>query len=162
MSSEDDAKRELLRHAVATIAYRGGKAIRGAPDGFATFGVGGGTREAAYVLAHINDLMEWTLRLANGEKTWRYSVPGTWEAETERFHEALARLDGYLASPARLHLGIEQITQGPIADALTHIGQISLLRHCAGSPVRSEVMILSHIEAGRVGPDQAPPVREFD
>ena len=162
MTTSTDPKRDLLRHLVATIAYRGGKAIRGAPPEFASHSVGGGTRGAVEVLAHINDLLEWTLRLARGEREWLPRAGTDWTAEETRFYEGLARLDEYLASPAPLGFGIEPILQGPITDVFTHIGQISMLRRSAGSPVRAEVMILSHIEAGRVGPDQAPPVREFD
>jgi hypothetical protein len=162
MTSSSDPRRELLRHMVATIAYRGGKAIRGADPEFALFTIGGGTRGAVQILAHINDLLEWSLRLARGERDWRPQAGLDWTAEEKRFYEGLARLDEHLASPAPLEFGIEQLLQGPIADVFTHIGQISMLRRRAGSPVRAEVMILSRIEAGRVGPDQAPPVREFD
>jgi hypothetical protein len=162
VSSPPDAKRELLRHVVATISYRGGKAFRAAPAHFGSYGVGGGTRDAGAILAHICDLLEWSLRLANGERAWRPVAPAGWDADLSRFYAALDQFDTYLASPAAMQFGIEEMIQGPMADALTHIGQISLLRRHAGSPVRSEVMVLSHIEVGRVGPDQAPPVREFD
>jgi len=162
MTTGVDPKREMLRHLVATIAYRGGKAIRNAPPGFGEFSIGRSTRTALRILAHINDLLEWSLRLARGEKEWRPEPGVEWEAETARFYDGLARLDEYLASPSAMGFEIERLLQGPITDIFTHIGQISVLRRAAGSPVRAEVMILSHIEIGRVGPDQAPPVREFD
>jgi hypothetical protein len=162
MSVPADPKRELLRHLVATISYRGGKAFRDPPPDFASFGVGGGTRDAVGILAHIDDLLEWSLRLVNGERAWRPQPEADWDAGVARFYAALAALDAYLASPEPLQFGIEEMIQGPITDAFTHIGQISLLRRCAGSAVRAEVMILSKIQAGRVGPDQEPPVREFD
>jgi hypothetical protein len=162
MSAEPDRGREVLRHLVATIAYRGGKALRNAPAEFGAFTLGEGTRSAIQILAHISDLLEWSRRLAVGEKTWLPIAPTDWDAEVARFFDGLANLDATLADEAPLGFTVEQLIQGPITDIFTHIGQISLMRRRAGYPVRSEVMILSRIEAGRVGPDQAPPVREFD
>lgn len=105
-----DSKREMLRHTVATLAYRGGKTLRGAPDGF------GG----------------------------------------------LECLEGWLASERPLAVSPEELFQGPIADALTHVGQIALLRRIAEAPVRGESYYLAEIRAGRIGREQAAPRREFD
>ncbi len=156
-----DIKREFLRHTLATLAYRGGKALRGAPAEFAAFRAVPGGRCPAEILAHIGDLLDWTLRLAQGDRTWRASAPLAWDAEVQRFFASLAALDAYLASEAPLKCETEKLFQAPIADAFTHIGQISMTRRQAGSPVRNEVYLLSEIIAGRVGPDQAAPVREF-
>jgi len=163
MGSDADGNHSVtLRHVAATIAYRGAKALRGAPAGFATFDAGAGARTPAAIVAHIADLLEWTLRLARGEREWRAAEPGSWEAESARFFAALAALDAFLASGAPLGLSAEQLFQGPLADALTHVGQIGMLRRIAGSPVRGEVMIRADVAPGRLGPDQSPPVREFD
>ena len=35
--TDDSAERAFLRHTVATLAYRGGKAIRDVPEGFGGF-----------------------------------------------------------------------------------------------------------------------------
>jgi hypothetical protein len=156
------SERELLRHTLATLAYRGGKAVRGAPDTFATFRVGEKTRTPGQILAHVGDLMDWALSLARGDEAWRDSEPLPWPQEVARFHEALARLDAYLVSDAPLGRTAEQIFQGPIADALTHVGQISLVRRLAGAPVRGENYSRAEIAVGRVGPDQAAPRREFE
>jgi hypothetical protein len=156
------SERDMLRHTLATLAYRGGKAVRGAPDGFASFRAGETTRTPGQILAHVGDLLDWALALARGEHVWRDSEPLPWPQEVARFHEALARLDAYLASKAPLGRTAEQIFQGPIADALTHVGQITLLRRLAGSPVRGENYARAEIVAGRVGAEQAAPRREFD
>ncbi len=157
-----DANLTFLRHVVATIAYRGGKTLRGAPAGFAEFRVADGTRTPGAILAHVGDLLEWTLRLAQGGTEWRPAAFRTWEAESARFFAALAALDAFLATGMAPGLSAERLFQGPLADALTHVGQIAMLRRLAGSPVRGELMIRAEVVAGRVGPEQAAPFREFD
>jgi len=67
----------------------------------------------------------------------------------------------HLASDKPLHAPVEKLFQGPVADALTHVGQIAVLRRLAGSPVKGENYFVADIAAGRVGADQAAPKREF-
>ena len=157
-----DPKRDLLRHTVATLAYRGGKAVRGAPDSFASFRASETTRTPAEILAHIGDLLGWALSIAKGAEAWHDAESRTWIAEVERFHASLALLDDYLASDADLAATCERLFQGPIADALTHVGQLTMLRRIAGEPTKGENYSKAKIEAGRVGSDQVAPVREFD
>jgi len=155
-------KRELLRHSIATLAYRGSKAIRGAPPRFSEFRVTDGSRTAGAIVAHVGDLLDWAVSLAKGAEAWRDSPPQAWEADVARFFDGLQKLDAYLASDAPLACAPEQLFQGPIADALTHVGQLAMLRRLAGSPVRGENYQRADITAGRVGPEQTPPRREFD
>ena len=162
MASEIDGKRELLRHTLATLAYRGGKAIRDVPADFGAFRLSDESRSASEILAHIGDLLDWGLCLAKGEHTWRESSPRAWEQDVERFHLALQRLDDYLASDERLGFPPEKLFQGPVADALTHVGQIAILRRGAGAPMRGENYFKAKILAGRVGPVQNAPRLEFD
>jgi hypothetical protein len=157
-----DPQREFLRHAVATLAYRGSKAVRGAPATFATFRAGDRTRTPAQILAHIGDLLDWALSMAKGENAWKDAVPREWDSEVDRFFEALERFDAHLASEAPLASPAEGLFQAPIADALTHVGQIAMLRRLAGAPIKGENYLKADIVAGRVGADQAPPRAEFD
>jgi hypothetical protein len=157
-----ETSRELLRHTLATLAYRGGKALRGAPAGFAEFRVSETTRTPGQILAHIGDLFDWGLSMARGKQEWHDSSPLLWEEGTQRFFAALKAFDDYLASDNPLETPADKIFQGPIADALTHIGQISMLRRVAGGPVRAENYLRADIVMGRVGPDQTAPRREFD
>ena len=159
--SPSDPKRELLRHALATLAYRGGKAIRNAPEGFSDFHPVGGVRAPGRILAHIGDLMDWALTIAIGKREWHDSTPLPWAKEAERFFVALEKFDNYLASGHALHTLPEKLLQGPIADALTHVGQIAMLRRMAGGPIRGESYYEAEIIVGRVGADQPPPKREF-
>lgn len=159
---EPNGKRLLLRHALATLAYRGGKALRGAPEGFASFRAGESSRAAGEILAHIGDLFDWMDALLRGEHVWREAAPAGWEEGTARFFGGLARLDAYLASEAPLGFPPEQLFQGPVADAFTHVGQLAMLRRLAGSPVRGENYFKADIAAGRVGPEQSAPRRELD
>ena len=159
-SLSSDAKRELLRHAVATLAYRGGKAVRNAPAALADFR-SADARTPVQILAHIGDLLDWGLSIASGTRTWKDSKAQPWDGEVERFFAALKRFDDYLASPDPLQAPAEKLLQGPIADAFTHVGQIAILRRMAGSPISGESYFDADIAAGRVGPSQTPPKREF-
>jgi len=161
-SAAVDQKREMLRHTLATLAYRGGKAVRGVPASFGEFRVAEGARTPVQILSHVGDLFDWALSIAQGQQRWKDASPLPWDDEVTRFHAGLQALDDYLASAEPLAASCEALFQGPIADALTHIGQISLLRRAAGCPVKGENYFKAEIVAGRLGPEQAPPTREFD
>jgi hypothetical protein len=151
----------LLRHTLATLAYRGGKATRGAPESFSSFKAAESSRTAGQILAHIGDLMDWGLSLAVGQQKWQDSPPQTWEQDTARFHAALAAFDAYLGSGKPVAAPDEQLFQGPVADALTHVGQINLLRRLADVPIKAENYFRADIQTGRVGAEQTAPKREF-
>ncbi|MGA2200603.1 MAG: hypothetical protein ABSG40_01460 [Terriglobales bacterium] len=154
--------RAFLRHTLATIAYRGAKAVRNAGPGFADYGSPETSRTPAKILAHMGDLMDWGLTMSDGRREWHDSSPLAWEKECERFFTALKKFDDYLASEKPLEVSAERLFQGPIADALTHIGQIAMLRRMAGVPMKGENYFVAEITVGRVGADQAPPRKEFD
>lgn len=160
-AASETAERALLRHTVATLAYRGGKTLRDAPDAFERFRAAEGSRSAGEILAHLGDLLDWSLVLAEGRHAWNDSPPLSWEEGSARFFDGLARLDGRLsAGPLACPAG--KLFQGPIADALAHVGQIAMLRRLAGAPVRGENYFKASIEAGRVGPEQLEAGFEFD
>ena len=138
-----DLKREVLRHMVATVAYRGGIAVSDAPENFGAFRVVDASRTPGEILAHIGDLLEGSLYLLKGELVYLVSDPLPWEAEVSRFFDAGKKLDSYLATDAPLACPIEKLVQGPIGDALTHVGQIVMLRRVAGKPIR----VASYFEA---------------
>src|SRR5204862_6043767 len=115
--NNSDPKREMLRHTVATLAYRGAKAVRAADDSFASFKASETTRTPAQILAHIGDLLDWALSIARGNETWNNSEPLPWNKEVERFHVALKSFDDYLASDADLEATCERLFQGPMEDA---------------------------------------------
>lgn len=156
-----DDKRALLRHTLATVAYRGGKAVRGAPASFATFASGDPPKTPAQILAHIGDLYDWALSIAQGAQKWNNSTPLAWDDEIARFFSTVQRLDEYLASDAPVDSTPERLFQGAIADSLTHIGQLALLRRLAGCPIKGENYYQADIATGRVGPEQTAARREF-
>ena len=162
MSDPADPIRQFLRHTVATAAYRAAKPLRDAPDSFANFRCADTIRIPAKILAHISDLFDWALSMAQGKQTWRDSQPQHWPAEVERFFASIEKFDDYLASSEPLHATPEKLFQGPIADALTHIGQLAILRRLSGAPIKGENYYMAEIAAGRTGPDQSAPRREFD
>ena len=153
---------QMLRHTIATLAYRAEKVLRAAPDDFAGRRAGPHSRSALEILGHLGDLMEWGERLARGQYRWQPAPPAPWAESLERFFRALAGLDAALAAdPAPGHPP-EQIFQGPVADALTHIGQLALLRGLHGSAVRPESYARAEIQVGRVGRAQSATRVEFD
>jgi hypothetical protein len=152
----------MLRHTLATLAYRGGKALRGAPGEFAEYRAAEGLRTPGEILAHIGDLLDWGLSMAIGRREWHNSPAAKWDEGTERFFAGLAAFDARLASDEPLAVPAEKLFQGPVADALTHVGQIAMLRRMAGCPIRGENYFVAEVTAGRVGSQQADPRVEFD
>ena len=157
----DDAARVLLRHTLATLAYRAAKACSGAPGEFTSFRAASDSRSAGEILAHLGDLVEWVDSQARGAQRWTTSTPASWDDDVARFHRALQQLDDYIASGAPLHHDATRLFQGGIADALTHVGQINLLRRLAGSPIRGENYAKAEIAVGTVGQAQPIPRAEF-
>jgi hypothetical protein len=156
------AERAVVRHLAATLAYRAAKVLRDVPDGFAAAAFGDTTRRPLLIVAHMADLMAWAITMARGEIVWKAVGSDNWNAEVERFFEGLATLDAVLAADGPFAGSVEKLIQGPLADALTHVGQLAMLRRMAGAPVRPESYARAEIVAGRVGPEQAAPGREFD
>ena len=152
-------KRELLRHSLAALAYRATRALEDAPEDFA--GLIGAGRKPAEILAHMGDLFDWALSMAEGKQCWRNSQPLSWAEEKQRFFAALGAFDAYLASAEPLQASIERLLQGPVADALTHVGQLAMLRRLAGSPAIGENFYLAAIAVGQVGAEQPAPVKTF-
>jgi hypothetical protein len=151
---------ELLRHALATVAYRGQKALQGAPESFAAYPEDS-PRPAGKILAHMGDLFDWALTLVEGRQAWRNSPVLSWEEGSARFFESLQKLDTALASRTPPACSLAALFQGPVADALTHIGQIAMLRRMAGCPMKGENYYVAEIAVGRVGSAQAAPRREL-
>jgi hypothetical protein len=159
---EVSSERTLLRHTLATLAYRGGKALRGAPPSFAEFQASPTSRTPGQIVAHLGDLFDWGLSMAQGTPAWNNSPTLPWDQGAARFFAGLTAFDAYLASSAPLNAPADRLFQSAIADALTHIGQISMLRRIAGSPVRGENYYKADVVIGRIGPEQTPPPFEFD
>jgi len=154
-----DDTRHLLRHTIAALAYRATRALENAPDTFATFD--GCGREPVKILAHMGDLFDWSLSAVQGSERWHNSTPLPWPEEKARFFSTLQAFDNYLASDAPLHASAEALFQGPIADALTHVGQLAMQRRLSGSPTRGENFYVATITAGNVTADQLAAVQPF-
>jgi hypothetical protein len=152
----------MLRHTLSTLAYRSEKVLRDPPAELAGFRAAPDIRTPAEILAHLGDLLDWALSLAVGNPEWHNSPPLPWTEGLARFYTALEALDRRLESHDPLGCPAEKLFQGPIADSLTHIGQIAILRRMCGCPIRGENYFVAEISTGRVGPDQANPRREFD
>jgi hypothetical protein len=156
-----DGETALLRHTLATLAYRGGKTLRGAPPEFADYRADAGSRTPGQILAHMGDLLDWALALCDGRHDWHDSPTLPLAQGAARFFAALEALDARFSNGAPLATAAGRIFQGPIADALTHVGQLAMLRRISGTPFRGENYFKADIVAGRVGADQAPPRQEF-
>jgi hypothetical protein len=114
------------------------------------------------IVAHMGDLMAWALTLARGESVWKAEGSANWEHEVARFFRGLTALDEILADGSSTAGALEKVIQGPLADALTHVGQLAMLRGMAGAPIRPESYARAEIVVGRVGLEQSPSKREFD
>jgi hypothetical protein len=154
--------RHLLRHTVATLAYRAEKVLRDAPEGFAERRVSPASRTPLEIVSHLGDLMEWAERMARGEYRWAPQPATDWPAACDRFFEGLRALDEALADATLEVHPAEVIFQGPIADALTHVGQLAMIRGAADAPVRPESYARAEIRVGRVGREQPATRTEFD
>lgn len=150
-----------LRHTLATLAYRAARATENAPPDFATFGTGSSPRTPDRILAHMGDLMDWAVSLVDGNQKWHNSEPLPWPDEVARFFGGLKTLDERIAAADLTEKTANRLFQGPIADALTHTGQIAMLRRMAGCPIPGENYFIADIAVGRVGTDQPPPRKSF-
>lgn len=151
----------MLRYTLATLAYRAAKALRGAPPEFASFKPNPESRSAVDIVSHLGDLMDWGTSINEGDQKWNQAPPQAWDAEVARFFASLAKFDASIAAhPPKLGTP-EELFQGPVADALTHVGQLTMMRRLAGAAIRAENYYRADIAEGRVGPEQTPPKREF-
>jgi len=157
-----DFDRFSLRHAVATLAYRAAKTMRGAPESFAQFKPGPTSNTPVELVAHMGDLFDWGLRMMQGEPKWTTAQPQAWDAECARFFASLKAFDDYLASDAPIRYEVTRVFQGPVADALTHTGQLAMLRRLHGSPMKGESYNRSDVVVGRVGAEQTPADPKFE
>ena len=154
-----NSARELLRHTLDTLAYRASRALEGSPESFATFA--GTGRQPAQILAHMGDLFDWALSMAEGNQRWHNSEPLPWPEEQRRFFAILSAFDAYIVSGNRIHAPLDRLFQGPVADAFTHVGQLAMMRRLAGSPIRGENYYIAEITAGHTGAEQNAPVKPF-
>ena len=147
----------LLRHCLATIAYRTQKALRGAPDSYSNFRAGVNVRTPHEIVWHMTGVLGYA-RTFFQPGIWQPERLGNFIDEVERLHavmEDLARL--VQQGKPRNNITLEQLLQGPLADAMTHVGQLTMLRRLAGSPVASENFIFAKIDPGNLSADQPPP-----
>jgi hypothetical protein len=154
-----DAKQHLLRHFLAALAYRTQKALRGAPSDFGSYRVGAGVRTPAELVRHMTSVLGYARTFFVGGEYRPAPLPSLRE-ESVRFHEMLQDLADHLerGTPLLNRMTEERLLQGPFADALTHAGQLAMLRRLAGTPVPPENFIVADIDPKRLGADQPEPL----
>jgi len=153
-----DDKRYMLRHFLAALAYRTQKALRGAPDSFADFRAGNDVRTPKELVQHMTSVLGYARTFFTGGSYWPDPLP-TFEDEIARFHDMLGSLRDLLETDAPLNdLTEEQLLQGQFSDAMTHAGQLAMLRRLHGEPVRSENFIHAAISPDNLTSDQPEPV----
>ncbi len=154
--------RELFRHTLATLAYRAAKTMRGAPESFANFLAPGAGRTPLSIVAHMGDLFDWALSMANGVGKWGSAAPQAWDAECARFFTSLKAFDERIASDEPIHYELTRLLQAPVADALTHTGQLAMLRRLHGAPMKGESYNRADVVIGRISLEQTPPDPKFE
>ena len=160
--ADDSTTRLFLRHALATLAYRAGKALRGTPEAFAQYRVSADSPRVVDIVAHMGDLIEAFAGRLQGNAQWRVATPQPWDAEVARLFAALKTADDVLAAGAPIAADPGLLFQGVLADALTHTGQLAMLRRLAGFKMKGEAYARAEIVIGRVGLEQEPPKPEFE
>jgi hypothetical protein len=135
---------------LATLAYRGGSAIGGLPNTFSDVRLAPDSRTAGEILSHICDLLDWALITAKEQYLYQQTQPQTWERDVERFFTALAALDAFIAGDSPLQVPVDKLFQGPVADALTHVGQIAMLRRLAEAPQPFQNYFRADIVTGKI------------
>jgi hypothetical protein len=147
-----NAKTDLLRHFLATLAYRCRKVILGAPQNFGDFDAGHGVRKPSEILSHMSGVLLHAHSFLAAQESARMPL-GAWEEEVGRFFRILSELDKSLKSGLQWNGRTEeQILQGPLADAMTHVGQLAMLRRMASSPIPKESFDEAAIRPGDVSP----------
>jgi hypothetical protein len=151
-------QRRLLKHFLAAIAYRTQKALRGAPESFAGFSAGNNVRTPHELLWHMTGVLGYAQTLYRGG-LWRPEKLPTFAEEIARFHQVVEELGRLIETetPAR-QVTAEQLLQGPLADTMTHAGQLALLRRLAGAPVPPENFVRAAIDSNNLGANQPAPV----
>jgi hypothetical protein len=152
-------KRDLLRHFLAALAYRTQKALRDAPLDFGQFCIKEGVRTPEELVRHMTSVLGYSRTFFVGGTYWPDALP-SFAAEVARFHEMLADVAQHLEKGSDLLAGMteEQLLQGPFSDAMTHAGQLAMLRRLAASPVAPENFMVANIDKDRLGEEQSLPV----
>ncbi len=144
---------EMLRHFLASIAYRATKAIKNPPKTYPTFHLGKGAKTPLRILHHITGVLTYAHSFFEHYDTTRFKAK-SWDAEIDEFYSILSKLDKSIREKNPNEVTEEQLLQGPLSDAMTHIGQLSMLRRMVDSPIPSENFIFADIRKGEVGPRQ--------
>lgn len=154
-----DDKRKLLRHFLAALAYRTQKALREAPPEFGDFRVADKTRTPHEIIQHMDSVLGYARTFFIGGKYRALAFPD-FEGAVRHFHEILADVGRHLEEGSPFHgITAKRLLQGPFSDAMTHAGQLAMLRRLVGSPVPPENFVFADIDADNLGPHQPPPAR---
>ena len=157
LANTDVIERRVVLHALAALGYRTQKAVRGAPTAFDAFAIGQGARTPAEIVRHMTSVLGYARTFFIGG-IYRIEPLATLEDEVQRFHEVLSDLGAHLRAGTPLReISLMQLLQGPISDAMTHAGQLAMLRRLAGSPVPSENFIFAEVSSDTLGADQPLP-----
>ena len=153
-----DEKRIILQHFLAALAYRMQKALRGAPDEFFDFRAAPGVRTPHQLVLHMTSVLGYARTFLFGGK-WRPEMQKDYRDEIKRFHDIIESLNHHLEEATPFQgTTPEKMLQGPFSDAMTHAGQLAMLRRLFGSPIPPENFIMADIDPGNLGPDQPDPM----
>ncbi len=152
-----DVQREMIRHMLATLAYRTQKALGGADDRFPDFSAGNGVRTPTELIRHMSAALGYARTFFIGCVYEADPLP-SFSEEVQRFYALLVDLSDHLAADTDIHgITLHQLLQGPISDVMTDAGQLAILRRLAGSPVASENLLFAAISIDSLGSSQPSP-----
>lgn len=154
-----DESKHFVRHTLAAMAYRSARALKDVPEGYASRALGDGAMTANELVTHMTAVLGYVLSKLTKTERERIESKG-WGEDVAGFYAMIGRVDAELEGEVRLEEGeLERILQGPLLDVFTHIGQLASIRRVAGSPVPGENYRLAEVRIGRVGIEQAEPVK---
>ena len=138
----------LMRHLVATIAFRASRALRDAPDGFDDVRLADDGWCARELLLHMSNVLAFAYATITQTDRVKHELRD-WHGEVDRFYGILGDIDARLATGASLEPGMDlKLVQGPFADTLTHVGQLLSMRRRCGSPIPATNYIKADIRTG--------------
>jgi hypothetical protein len=127
-------EKEFVRHFLATIYYRGIKYLSVDDITFNAFNPKNGIRTPAEILNHINGLLLY-IQSFFIKHTNTHPEQQSFIKEVKRFKSVIQMLDStILSNDLTPQMTYEQLLQGPLADIMLHIGELSMQRKYSGNP----------------------------
>ncbi len=127
----------FIQHFLKVLSYRFEKAIHNAAESYPKHASGHGIRTPLELLGHMNGVLEFAISSLKNQP--RRNIPEqSWQEQITLYYEKLKELNQLMQENSFDTDTLERILQGPLADAMTHIGQLAMMRRLANSAIAGE------------------------